>query len=159
MRTYVFLFSIMEFVFCFQFGSDFYNSINVENQWFSNGNKKIEFTPKEFKGQYSYTEWRENGRLKIHGSILVKDGYSYREGKWERWYKNGKLRSTVFYRYDFLVGEGIYYSPDGSFEYSKNYGDSSKVIPFKDSEGYIIGNVNQEIITLRMDYGRMKGHL
>ena len=142
MHTYVFLFSIMEFVFCFQFGSDFYNSINVENQWFSNGNKKIEFAPKDFKGQYSYTEWRENGRLKIRGSILVKDGYSYREGKWERWYKSGKLRSTVFYRYDFLVGEGIYYSPDGSFEYSKNYGDSSKVIPFKDSEGYIIGNVN-----------------
>ena len=140
---YVLLFTIKECAFCFQFGSDFYNSINIEPQWYSNGNKKIEFTPKKgFKGYYDYTEWRENGILKIHGRILVKDGYSYRDGKWERWYKNGQLRSRVFYRYDYLVGEGSYYSPDGSFEYSKNYFDSSKVIPFKDSEGYIIGNVN-----------------
>ena len=116
--------------------------LDIFTEWHSNGQKKSETTYKNNNQCCKYTEWRENGQKKMEGFYLTDNGNTYRDGLWICWYKNGKKRSEVNYKYDFEFGECIYYNIDGAVELTENYTYVDDVVPFYQTEGYSIGNIN-----------------
>ena len=124
-----------------QYGSDDISRFKIVAEWYSDGQKKIQVGSKNKDGQFKYTEWRNNGKKKMEGYYLVLGEYTYRVGLWICWFKNGKIRSKVRYKYDYEIGECVYYNMDGSIDFKESYSYVPKV-PFYESEGYFIGNVN-----------------
>ena len=116
--------------------------LDIFTEWYSNGQKKSETTYKNNNECCKYSEWRLNGQKQIEGFYLTEDGYTYRDGLWICWFKNGQKRSEVSYKYDFEIGECIYYNMDGSVELTENYTYVDDVVPFYQTEGYSIGNIN-----------------
>ena len=124
-----------------QVGSETFSIKELKDEWFLNGQKKIELGSMDSNRYFKYTEWRENGQKRIEGVYLNDGKYNFRHGLWTNWYKNGVIRSQIIYKYDYKVGECIYYKDDGSIDKIINETFIPSV-PFYDSESYLLGNKN-----------------
>ncbi len=70
-----------------------------------------------------YSEYFENGNLKIQGGFLL----GTKDGVWKEWYSNGELRSVVSWKKGQLNGVSKKYDLNGKVQKETNYKDGEIV--------------------------------
>jgi len=84
-----------------------------------------------------YTEYHENGQLKIEGNF---DDNGLRTGRWISYYENGLTWSESYYVAGKKDGHSVTFFPNGKVRYIGEYKNDEKIgrWTFKDEEGNVV---------------------